>query len=129
MSRQTILFTLLVAGSPLAAQSQTSNSAVVNVELSNFQFSPKEIHLKAGVPIVLRLHNAAGGGHNFNAPQFFRAAKMSPTAIQLVHDGIVEIHAHGTVDIALTPSAGSYRLKCSHTLHSTFGMKGAIRVG
>lgn len=128
MPRQKILFILLAACFPLAAQSQTSNSTLVNVELSNFQFSPKEIHLKAGVPIVLRLHNAAGGGHNFNAPLFFRAAKMSSTAIQLVHDGIVEIPAHGTVDIALIPSAGSYRLKCSHTLHSTFGMKGAIRV-
>ena len=128
MPRPMFLILLLAAGCPAAAQSQTNNSAVLTVELSNFKFSPKEIHLKAGVPVVLRLHNAAGGGHNFNAPQFFSAAKISSAAIPLIHGGIVEIPAHGTVDISLVPSTGIYRLKCSHTFHSTFGMKGAILV-
>ena len=128
MRRQMLLFMVLAAGSPLAAQSQTSSATVVTVELTNFKFSPKMVHLRAGVPVLLRLHNAAGGGHSFSAPQFFSAAKLFSQATTLVQDGTVEIPAHSTVDISLVPSTGIYRLKCSHTFHSTFGMKGAIRV-
>ena len=128
MQRPMLLILLFAAGWPAAAQSQTRNLTVVTVELSNFKFSPKIMHLRAGVPVLLRLHNAAGGGHSFSAPQFFSAAKLSSQATALVHDGTVEIPAHSTVDIGLVPSTGNYRLKCSHTFHSTFGMKGAIRV-
>lgn len=128
MKRLTPLIILFAAGLPNAAQSQVSNSSVVAVELSNFKFGPQAIHLRAGVPIVLRLHNSAGGGHNFSAPQFFSSARMSQSSANMVHNGTVEIPKQSTVDISLIPSAGSYQLKCSHTLHSSFGMKGVIRV-
>ena len=46
----------------------------------------------------------------------------------LVHNGTVEVKGHQSVDLSLTPAAGTYPLKCSHTLHAAFGMKGTIRV-
>ena len=102
--------------------------AAVAVTLSNFKFEPNAIQLRAGVPTVLHLVNNAGGGHNFTAPQFFAAAHLAAASQALVRNGTVEIPRHSAVDVELVPAAGQYPLKCSHTLHSTFGMKGTILV-
>lgn len=128
MKRPLPLAMLFAAGVPNAAHSQSNNPAIVAVELTNFRFDPQALHLRAGVPIVLRLHNGASGGHNFTAVEFFSSAKVSQSSAAAVHNGTVEVPKHGTVDISLMPSAGSYRLRCSHTFHSAFGMKGVIRV-
>ena len=102
--------------------------ATVAVTMSNFRFQPNPVQLRAGVPTVLHLVNTAGGGHNFTAPQFFAAAHVAPASQPFIHGGTVEVPKHSAVDIELVPTAGQYPLKCSHTLHSTFGMKGALLV-
>jgi plastocyanin len=112
---------------PALAQPQ-AQPATVAVTMSNFKFEPGTLQLRAGVPTVLHLVNTAGGGHNFTAPQFFAAARVAPASQPLVHGGTVEVPKHAAVDIELVPAAGQYPLKCSHTLHSTFGMKGTIVV-
>jgi plastocyanin len=97
----------------------------VEVQLSNFDFSPDTIRLRAGQPVVLHLVNTGRGGHNFAAPDFFAgAAGVSGP----VRGGTVEVPGGQSVDIRLTPARGSYRLRCTHTLHSTFGMRGRIIV-
>jgi uncharacterized cupredoxin-like copper-binding protein len=106
----------------------TAQPAVVSVQLSNFKFTPPAIELRAGVPALLHLQNASGGGHNFSAPEFFAAARVDARSAALVRNGKVEIPGHGAVDIALVPAAGRYPLKCTHTFHSTFGMNGSILV-
>jgi plastocyanin len=45
-----------------------------------------------------------------------------------VHKGAVELSGHEAKDIAVVPRAGTYKLHCTHTFHSTFGMKGEIVV-
>ena len=110
---------------PVAAMAQP---ATVAVQLSNFKFGPSAIHLKAAQPVTLHLQNASGSGHNFSAPQFFAHANVDPRSAALVHNGTVEVKGHQSVDISLIPTAGTYPLKCSHTLHAAFGMKGTIRV-
>jgi plastocyanin len=45
-----------------------------------------------------------------------------------VHKGAVEISGHEARDIGVVPRAGTYKLHCTHTFHSTFGMKGEIVV-
>ena len=107
---------------------QAASPAIVQVTMTNFSFAPSALQLTAGAPVVLRLRNDAGGGHNFAAPAFFAAARIDPASASLVHDGRVEVKSHSTVDVALTPAAGQYPLKCTHTLHSAFGMKGSISV-
>jgi plastocyanin len=110
-------------GPSLAAETQ-----IVDVDMSNFKFAPASVDLHAGVPTVLRLRNVGGRGHSFSAPEFFAAAKLGPEAAVLVRDGRVEVAGHATVDVPLIPTAGQYPLKCTHALHSAFGMKGTIIV-
>ena len=116
----------LAAASP--AVSQAPQPATVSVTLSNFKFNPAAIEMHAGVPTVLHLVNTASGGHNFTAPEFFAAAKIAPASQPLVHDGKVEVPKHSALDVTLTPAAGQYSLKCTHMLHSSFGMNGTIVV-
>jgi uncharacterized cupredoxin-like copper-binding protein len=109
---------------PLPAFAQDA-PRTVEVQLANFSFTPRAIALTAGRPVILHLVNTAGGGHNFSAPQFFAAASGVSGA---VHDGTVDVPGHQSVDIRLTPSRGTYRLRCTHTMHTAFGMSGTITV-
>jgi plastocyanin len=123
MLRSPALF-LLAAG--IAAPSVAQSTAPV--ELSNFKFTPQQVNLRAGVSTILQLHNSSSGGHSFSAPAFFAAAQVDAASAGLIHDGKIDVPAHGTVQVALTPRAGQYALKCSHLFHSSFGMKGTIAV-
>ena len=118
--RPVLLAVLLASPGVAAAQPRT-----VEVQLSSFDFTPSTIHLRAGEPVVLHLVNSGGGGHNFAAPQFFAAARAVSGPVR---DGRVEVAGHRSVDISLTPARGEYRLRCTHTLHTTFGMTGRIVV-
>jgi plastocyanin len=118
-------FALLLSAPALALAQDAPASGSVQVRLSNFDFSPSEIHLAAGRPVTLTLVNSGGGGHNFSAPLFFAAA----TGVSgPVRGGKVEVPGHQSVTVRLTPARGSYRLKCTHSLHSAFGMNGRIVV-
>jgi len=117
-----LLLALLLA-TPAAPASDPPQA--IEVTLSNFDFTPQTIRLRAGQPAVLHLVNSAGGGHNFSAPEFFAAAADVSGPVE---EGVVEVAGHQSVDIRLTPARGSYRLKCTHTLHTTFGMRGRIIV-
>lgn len=103
--------------------------AVVNVQLSNFEFTPRTIVLDRGRPYVLRLYNASRGGHNFTAREFFQAATIAPGDRRWVTDGDVEVPRGQSREIRLTaPAPGRYNLKCTHQFHKLFGMSGAIVV-
>lgn len=109
---------------PAAAAAQPS-ARTVEVTLSSFDFTPNAIRLRAGEPIVLHLVNSGRGGHNFAAPEFFAAA----TGVSgPVREGKVEVGSHASVDVRLTPARGHYRLRCTHLLHTAFGMTGEIVV-
>ena len=123
MLRTFLLATLVAFAPPAAAQPITAA-----VDLTNFKFTPAQVELKASRPTILQLRNDSSGGHNFSAPEFFAAAHVDPASAGLIRDGKVEVPAHATVRLALTPAAGQYPLKCSHPFHSTFGMKGTIIV-
>lgn len=110
---------------PLPAFAQDAAPQTVAVQLSNFSFTPRAIALHAGQPVILHLVNSGGGGHNFSAPQFFAAA----TGVSgPVSEGTVNVPGHQSVDIRLIPSRGSYRLRCTHTMHTALGMSGTITV-
>jgi plastocyanin len=123
--RAFFLATMLVAA-PVAAAAQPAGQTV-DVRLTSFDFTPSELHLRAGQPVVLRLTNASGGGHNFSAPQFFAAAQVA-AGQNVIRNGTIEVPSHQTVSVRLTPQRGEYRLRCTHTLHTTFGMRGRIIV-
>jgi plastocyanin len=124
-----ILFAAPLALASIApANAQAPQPATVTVTMSNFKFDPATIQLRAGTPTILHLVNDAGGGHSFSAPEFFAAAKIAPASLPLVKGGTVQVAKHSAVDVAVTPAAGQYPLKCTHTLHAAFGMKGTVIV-
>jgi len=75
--------------------------------------------------VVLHLVNSSRGGHNFAAPEFFSAASGVSGPVS---GGKVELRGHQTVDVRVTPARGHYRLRCTHTMHTAFGMSGEIVV-
>ena len=120
--RARLLLPLLLLAAPGAVQAQ---GRTVAVTLSNFDFTPSTIRLRAGEPVVLHLVNSGRGGHNFAAPQFFAAASGVSGP---VNGGKVELRGNQSVDVRLTPARGHYRLRCTHTMHTAFGMSGQIVV-
>ena len=116
----------LFGAQPAPSQAPT----VVSVQLANFKFTPKDIVLNHGQPYVLRLTNVSDGGHDFVAEAFFDAANVAPADRRLIAEGGIEVPSGQTLEIHLTAPAapGSFKLKCSHTFHKTFGMSGTIVV-
>lgn len=111
---------------PIGAQSSAPQR--FEVVLADFNFSPQSVRLPANQKITLHIANRGSGGHNFAAPEFFAKAQLEPASAALVRKGKLEVKKGQSVDLVLTPAAGRYKLKCSHFLHSGFGMKGEIVV-
>jgi uncharacterized cupredoxin-like copper-binding protein len=111
-----------------ASHAVAQGGAELRVELSNFDFTPHELHLRAGQPATLVLANLASGGHDFSAPEFFAAARIEPADAGLIDDGEVDVPGKSTRTVRLVPAAGTYKLTCTHTMHAMFGMKGTIVV-
>jgi uncharacterized cupredoxin-like copper-binding protein len=105
-----------------------SGAAEQRIELSNFDFAPREIRLQAGRPYALVLANVASGGHDFAAPEFFAAAQVMASDAALIAAGKVDVPGGGTRTVHLVPHAGTYDLVCTHTGHSLLGMRGRIVV-
>ena len=99
----------------------------VDVALSNFKFTPATIHLHRGQQYVL--HLTSTGGHSFEAKAFFAAATILPADRTAITNGKIELTSTRGADIHFTaPKAGTYPVKCTHTLHASFGMTGKIIV-
>ena len=120
--RMLAFLALLALPTVTAAQ---PSARTVEISLSNFDFTPSTIRLRAGEPVVLHLVNTAHGGHNFAAPEFFAAASGVSGPVT---DGKVELHGEQSVDVHVTPARGHYHLRCTHTMHTAFGMSGEIEV-
>lgn len=128
-----LIVALPASSTPSSAQSsaqapaQEAGPMVVEIQLRNYAFTPSTVHLRRGVPVVLRLVDA-GGSHSFSAPELFAASTLDPTTAALIRDGKVEVR-EGGVELRLTPNTtGSYAFRCTHFMHSAFGMKGTVIV-
>ena len=115
-----------LSGGAQQTMAPAGNGETITVQLSNFDFTPEHLRLKAGVPVRLRLANVSGGGHDFSAPAFF-AASSFPPGVAVPQGGTVPVGSHQTVEIMVVPRMpGTYHLECTHFLHSLFGMHGTI---
>lgn len=123
-SIRTLVAAALIMPAPLLAQAP----ARVEITLADFSFTPTSLHVKAGQPVTLHLVNRGSGGHNFDAPEFFAAARVDPASASAVKRGKVELARGMSADVTLVPAKGSYHVHCSHLLHSGFGMKGEVIV-
>jgi plastocyanin len=124
-------FAASAALSPAPAEvvrSSEGSPRPVNISLTSFNLAPDALHLKAGQPILLRVANDSGMGHDLTAPEFFRAASIRQVDAARIVGGKVAVGPHQNVIIAMIPTAGRYSMKCSHTLHKMLGMSGTIVV-
>jgi plastocyanin len=128
MKHASILRSFCVTLSLLGATNAPAQTPRVEVAMRNFSFAPTTLHLRAGQPVTLHLTNASARGHSFSSPAFFAASTVSPETRSVVHDGLVDVPKHASVDVTVTPSAGTYPLKCSHAFHKMMGMTGTILV-
>jgi plastocyanin len=121
-----------IAATNVAAADTSADWAAakqVDVVLKDFDFVPKDIQLQRGQRYRLHLVNQGSGGHNFSAPKFFAAAQLAPADAVALKKGGIDLKKGESRDVRLIPSAGTYKLKCTHFMHSGFGMKGSITVG
>jgi uncharacterized cupredoxin-like copper-binding protein len=124
-----IMSYLAVAGLILVTPVSAQAPKRVDIILANFSFTPAAIQLKAGEQVTLHFNNQGSGGHDFTAPEFFKAATMdAATRAKLGKKGRIDLSKGQAADIVLTPKAGTYKVKCGHFLHAGFGMTGTITV-
>ena len=119
-------FTALLAFG-LSGETRAQSNGVT-VTLSSYAFAPSKLVLKAGAPVTLHFVNSADKSHDFAAPEFFAAASVAPADQAKVAEGRVELDAHESADVTLTPKAGTYSLTCTHFMHAMLGMSGSIVV-
>lgn len=120
-----IAFRLAWLALAIASPAATSPYATQRVDLANFRFMPRQVQLAANRPVTIVLTNRSGSGHDFTAPEFFASSRIIAGAAP---GGKIGMPGHATRSITLIPRAGTYRLHCSHFLHSSFGMTGTILV-
>ncbi|HEY6917515.1 MAG TPA: plastocyanin/azurin family copper-binding protein [Allosphingosinicella sp.] len=118
----------LLLAAPGAAQPDWSQARRIDVTLSNFEYRPSDLTLRAGEPVMLHLMNIADGGHDFTARKLFESAMIRERDKALIRNGGVEVPAHESRDIGFTPVAGRYKVECTHPFHHMMGMAGEILV-
>ena len=124
---------LLLAVAALAfaiPQTDARQADRVTVSMTDFSYAPADLHLEPGRSTTIHFVNNGSGGHDFTAPQFFSAATMDAANRARVGGakGRVSLGRNESVDVTLTPVAGTYKVHCSHFMHSSLGMKGKITV-
>lgn len=119
-----------LSASASAAQAPSQHPVQeLTVTLSSFSFVPDMLKLQSGNPYRLHFVNTSSGGHDFAAPEFFAASSIAAEDRRKIVKGRIRLHGKESLDIALTPERiGSYASRCTHFLHSSFGMKGSIIV-
>ena len=127
--RTPALLVLVAISAPAALPAAAQDAQTVSVQMSDFKFSPNAITLQAGKTYRLHFDNTASHGHSFSAPDFFAAASVRAEDQAKLAKGTIEVPGGQSVDVQfVAPRAGQYRFHCSHFLHSSFGMTGAITV-
>ena len=122
LSTVTIAMLLLIS----SAQAQTA----LTVSMTNYAFTPGTLNLKAGQTYRIHFSNDANKSHDFAAHEFFQSSIIAPQDRSKLEDGEeVELEGGQALDITLTPNrAGTYRVTCTHFMHSMLGMNGKIVV-
>ena len=120
---------LLLLAPALAAFSTAAIAAtppVQTIDLFSYGFKPAPITLSAGREVTLRFVNTSTTGHDFTAPEFFKAARIVAGAIG--KDGKVDLHGSESKSVTLIPAAGTYKAHCGRLFHSSFGMHTTVVV-
>jgi uncharacterized cupredoxin-like copper-binding protein len=128
--KRTALCIALFAASSSAAQAPDwTRAQPLAITLSSFKYSPAEITLHHGTAYRLHLQNTSSGGHDFVAKDLFAKSVIAPEDAGKIHGGGVDVDGGEAVDIRFVPQQpGTYKIHCSHFMHSTFGMTARVVV-
>jgi len=146
------LFALLgsLVAAPVLAQETVPNAAeivkkadwnkmeTVTVELTEHEFSPKDLKLKADTPYRLVLKNLGEKDHYYTATEFFKSVAWRKAQTPKPYGGeikapyftAVEMYKKGgTVELFfVTVKKGSFEVICTIDDHKEKGMSGSITV-
>jgi len=124
------LATCVVAAGMLAVGLGVGSAAAADVVVKTVddRFEPAQITLEHGKPYRLRVENVGKDMHEFKAPAFFAAAKITGGADAMTPDHTELVIQPGqTKEVELiAPAAGSYALTCPD--HDWDDMVGTIIV-
>lgn len=120
----------VLAATPGQAQAPDwAGAQPVTIQLSSFKFNPAVTTLHHGTAYRLHLENSSSGGHDFVAKELFAKSLIAPSDGAKIHSGGIDVDGKESVDVRFMPQQpGTYKIHCSHFMHSTFGMKGQIVV-
>ena len=125
----TLLAAVLATGMGHAQSLEWGQAKPVSIELSNFKFTPAALTLQHGTAYRIHFANTSSGGHDFVAKEFFAGSTIDPEDQGKLKNGGIDLAGGEAVDIRLVVNQpGTYKTRCSHFMHSSFGMTGAITV-
>ncbi len=128
MRKIAIFASLALATVPTRAAPPPVKPQIVPVRMQDRTFRPQVIRMKGGVPTRLVLTNRDRTEHDFYAPDFFDAARMSPRSAGALDKNRLNVRSGETRAITLIPRPGHYDLKSSKALDVASGMQGQILV-
>lgn len=120
----------LVATASLGAKEVTP--VHLTIRASEMQYAPKELHLKAGVPVHLTLVNDGKILHDFNSQGLKDSGKPAHNHQHRHQHAVNKSDSHIAVEpgksagLHFTPTAGEFTFYCSVPGHREAGMSGKI---
>ena len=104
----------------------------LEVDLDNYRFSPKEVHLKAWTITQITLSNTANNLHYFGSREFFKyGAEFISFSKSLTPPGLTHIPVAANssrIVYLFAKDPGEYPLNCNVPKHTQLGMKGYLIV-
>ena len=110
----------------------------VTVELSEHDFAPKDLKLKANQPYKLVIKNSGEKDHYYTASEFYKSIAWRKAQTPRPHGGEIKapyftaVEAYkngGSVELFFVPvTKGTYEVVCTIDDHKDKGMSGTITV-
>jgi uncharacterized cupredoxin-like copper-binding protein len=102
-----------------------SRAQVVEVRMVEYEFIPKALRLRRGVPYRLHLVNAGKEGHDFTAGAFFAAAEVKNRDVLGARGASIYLRPGESADIYfIAHDAGFFAPRCAD--HDWAGMTATI---
>jgi|ERR1700730_4072477 uncharacterized cupredoxin-like copper-binding protein len=102
-----------------------SHAERVEMRMVEYNFIPKELRFRRGVPYQLHLLNAGAEGHDFTAPDFFSSVEVRNIEALNENKTSVFVEPGQTTDIYFVAvSPGLFGLRCAD--HDWSGMTATI---
>lgn len=118
----------------IADAADWATATMVEVDLTEFAFSPSTLRFARGRPYALKLTNTGSTTHRFAAPGFFRAI----AARRLIYSDAeasypfleaIALESRETKTVHFVPvAAGDFYITCDMPFHGMFGMSGRILI-